>query len=234
MPYERCLFLSSECRFTVFKFLCMKSHKISNKGTEKLFQNTVLERLTRTNFLLPVIMYFVAAILILYFASKHNLHFYWRVLFWFPFGILIFTLTEYLIHRFLFHFEARDESESEFKYKIHGVHHAYPRDKDRLAMPPVISILLAILFYFLFKALLAEEVLLFFPGFLSGYSIYLMIHFAVHRYRPPRNFLKILWTHHALHHYKDENSSYAVSMPIWDYIFRTLPQKNKSVADHSQ
>lgn len=209
----------------------MRSHKISNKGTDKLFRNAILESLTRTNFLFPVILYLVAALSILYYAYGHNIHFFWNVLVWFPLGILIFSLTEYLIHRFLFHFEAKNETETALKYKIHGVHHAYPRDKDRLAMPPVISILLALLFYFLFKGLLSEEVLLFFPGFLSGYSIYLIIHYAVHRYRPPRNFLKILWTHHALHHYKDEHSAFGVSMPLWDYIFRTLPQHRKSVTD---
>jgi sterol desaturase/sphingolipid hydroxylase (fatty acid hydroxylase superfamily) len=138
-------------------------------------------------------------------------------------------LVEYLLHRFVFHFDPKNEKQADIKFKIHGVHHAYPRDKDRLAMPPVISIVLALFFYGLFRLILGSDVIMFFPGFLAGYSTYLIIHYAVHRFRPPLNFLKILWTHHALHHYKDENTAFAVSMPVWDYIFRTLPEKPSSV-----
>lgn len=59
-------------------------------------------------------------------------------------------------------------------------------------MPPLISIGLAVLFYLLFRLLAGDYVWLFFPGFLAGYSTYLVIHYAVHRYKPPRNFLKYL------------------------------------------
>jgi sterol desaturase/sphingolipid hydroxylase (fatty acid hydroxylase superfamily) len=203
----------------------MRSYKISNKGTTSLFNNRFLEALTRTNFLFPVIMYMVLSVALSAFALLSGNRFI-DLLFYFPVGLLIFSLVEYLIHRFLFHFEAKSEKMEELKYKIHGVHHAFPRDKDRLAMPPVISVCLALLFYGIFRLLLAEKVFLFFPGFLAGYSIYLIIHYSVHRFRPPKNFLRILWSHHALHHYKSEDTAFAVSMPLWDYIFRTLPEKS--------
>ncbi|MEP7263822.1 MAG: sterol desaturase family protein [Bacteroidota bacterium] len=206
----------------------MKSYKISNKGTTELFQNKLLESLTRTNILVPVLFYFLSGAAILIYADTIVKDDIWKAVYLVPLGILSFTLVEYMIHRFLFHFEPKNERQKELKFKIHGVHHAFPRDKDRLAMPPVISICIGILFYVVFKWVLKEEVWLFFPGFLTGYSIYLIIHYSIHRFRPPANFLKILWTHHSLHHYKDENSAFGVSLPLWDYIFRTLPE-NKNV-----
>ena len=208
----------------------MKNYKISNKGTTSIFNNRYLEMLTRTNFLFPVILYLSLALAIIIYVIYINYPGKERMLYMIPAGLLVFSLVEYLLHRFVFHFDAKTERQEEIKFKIHGVHHAYPRDKDRLAMPPVISIVLALLFYGLFRMLLKDDVILFFPGFLAGYSIYLIIHYSVHRFRPPRNFLKILWTHHALHHYKSEDTAFAVSMPMWDYIFRTLPEKPNTQA----
>lgn len=76
-----------------------------------------------------------------------------------------FSLVEYFIHRYIFHFNAVNEKEEQLKYHIHGVHHEYPRDKDRLVMPPLISFGIAILFYFFFKFIAGDYVWLFFRFF---------------------------------------------------------------------
>ncbi|MBH0196947.1 MAG: hypothetical protein HP494_15485 [Nitrospira sp.] len=104
-----------------------------------------------------------------------------------------------------------------------GVHHEFPKDKDRLAMPVPLSLVLASFFFFVFLPVTGKNIWLFFPGFLSGYSSYLFIHYAVHRFRQPRNFLSILWKHHALHHYKSEDTAFGVTFPLWDHIFKTMP-----------
>lgn len=206
----------------------MRSYKIKNKGTAALFSNPVLEALTRTHFAFPVVLYSVgAAALLFYSATYTNLHML-RALYYFPAGMLVFSLVEYSIHRWLFHFHAESEKQRLLKYKIHGIHHEFPKDKDRLVMPPVLSISLALIFYGLFSVLIGDAVLLFFPGFLFGYSVYLLIHYAVHRFRPPSNFLRFFWTHHALHHYKSEDAAFAVSNPIWDFLLGTMPRKNDS------
>lgn len=204
----------------------MRTYEVKNKGTTSLFRNRFLEALTRTHFAIPVTMYFVFATVILIYAASQSAIEFWKVVYMFPLGMLTFSLVEYAIHRWVFHFHAVTEKQLNLKYKIHGVHHEFPRDKDRLVMPPVLSILIALLFYGLFSLLTGKYVLLFFPGFLSGYSIYLLIHYAVHRYRPPAHFLKFLWTHHALHHYKSEDAAFGVSNPFWDYLFGTMPSKN--------
>ena len=201
----------------------MPDYKISNKGTKQLFGNKLLEALTRTHFAVPVTMYYViSAGLIIYAAFFTPLEM-WRLVYWFPVGLITFTLVEYLIHRFLFHFEAKTEKQKQVKYNIHGVHHEFPKDKDRLAMPVPLSLVLASFFFFVFLPVTGKNIWLFFPGFLSGYSSYLFIHYAVHRFRQPRNFLSILWKHHALHHYKSEDTAFGVTFPLWDHIFKTMP-----------
>lgn len=201
----------------------MRSYKIDNNGTTSLFKNRFLESLTRTHFAFPVTLYYAMAISILIYAFYQQKLELISFLYLFPLGFLTFTLVEYSIHRWVFHFTPHSEKQELIKYKIHGVHHQFPKDKDRLVMPPVISILMALLFYGLFSGWMGSKVLFFFPGFLTGYSTYLIIHYIVHRFHPPKNIFKVLWTHHALHHYKSEDVAFAVSFPFWDYLFRTLP-----------
>jgi sterol desaturase/sphingolipid hydroxylase (fatty acid hydroxylase superfamily) len=211
----------------------MKEFKIDNKGTTRLFSNKILESLTRTNFLVPVIAYYAIAILfsaLAYFDDEIN---FLSALWLFPSGWLTFTLVEYLIHRFLFHFNAKTEKELDVQYNIHGVHHEFPRDKDRLAMPPVISILVSGGFYLFFRMLMGDDSMLFFSGFVAGYSSYLLIHYAVHVKKPPQNFLKYFWRHHSLHHYASVHSAFSVSLPLWDYVFGTLPDERERMK-HSQ
>jgi sterol desaturase/sphingolipid hydroxylase (fatty acid hydroxylase superfamily) len=202
----------------------MKDFKIDNKGSGRIFSNKLLERLTRTNFLVPVLMYYTVSCIAVTVVLLNRLIYPWHILWLFPLGMLFFTLIEYLIHRFIFHFDARSEKELQLQYNIHGVHHEFPRDKDRLVMPPILSVFVAIAFYFLFTFLLGDSGLVLFAGFTAGYSTYLLIHYFIHSRKPPRNFLKILWTHHSLHHYHSVDTAFSVSFPFWDYLFGTMPE----------
>jgi sterol desaturase/sphingolipid hydroxylase (fatty acid hydroxylase superfamily) len=205
----------------------MNGFKINNKGSGKVFSNPVLDRLTRTHFAIPVVLYYTVGALTLgygvYSPEIRLVKYFWL----FPAGMFLFSFVEYLIHRFVFHFKAETETAREVQYKIHGIHHQYPRDKDRLVMPPLMSMLLASIFLFLFLFSFGENGWLLFGGFMSGYSTYLMIHYAVHAWRPPSNFLKYLWKHHSLHHYAGDDGAFAVSFPLWDRIFGTMPKSVK-------
>ena len=203
----------------------MKEFKISNKGTTQLFRNPVLERLTRTPFALPVIFYLLVSVAAtIYYSDTFEPSLLTDILMFLA-GMFFFTLIEYIIHRFVFHFHATSEKQIEFQYSIHGVHHEFPRDKDRLVMPPVVSVVIAAAFYFLFRLIFSEQGLMFFAGFCTGYSIYLLIHYAVHKFRPPRNFFRFWWRHHSLHHYYSNEASFSVSNPLWDLLFGTMPKK---------
>lgn len=140
-------------------------------------------------------------------------------------GWLAFTLVEYLVHRYVFHMETDTKTKENIQYKFHGVHHDFPKDKERLAMPPVVSLTISTGLFFLFRFLMGDAVFGFLPGFLVGYAMYLFVHYIVHAYQPPKNFFKALWVNHGIHHYKNHERAFGVSSPLWDYIFQTMPKK---------
>ena len=199
--------------------------KPHTQGTKSLFKNKFLEWLTRTHIAVPLILFFViSASLMSYGFNESYITVAGSVLL-FLLGVLIFTLVEYMIHRHIFHLAPKTAKREKFAYTIHGIHHGYPKDKDRLAMPVPLSITLSALFYLLFKLIMGDLVYAFLPGFLMGYATYLWVHYIVHAFQPPKNFWKVLWVHHGIHHYKDPKNAFGVSSPLWDRIFGTMPKK---------
>ncbi|WP_370391747.1 sterol desaturase family protein [uncultured Winogradskyella sp.] len=143
------------------------------------------------------------------------------------FGLLVFTLVEYLFHRFVYHSGKDYLEEGNWQYKVHGVHHEHPTDKDLLAMPIPLAIMLSTIFFGIFWLIMGINTFFFWPGFFIGYAGYLYVHYIVHTRKPPNNAFNILWSHHHLHHYVYDNKAYGVSSPLWDIIFGTMPPKNE-------
>jgi sterol desaturase/sphingolipid hydroxylase (fatty acid hydroxylase superfamily) len=85
---------------------------------------------------------------------------------------------------------------------------------------------LATILLLLFRLVLGDFVFSFLPGFLVGYAYYLAVHYMVHVYQPPKNFFKILWVNHAVHHYKHGEYIFGVSSPLWDYVYGTMKEKH--------
>ena len=199
--------------------------KPKHAGTKKIFENPLLEKLTRTHIAMPISIFIVISIGLLLYAFKYTTLEPWAIPMLFLAGFLFFTFLEYIAHRFLFHMKPDNDFKSSIQYHMHGVHHEYPKDKDRLAMPPPMSIVLALVFFGIFYLLMNTKVFGFLPGMLTGYAAYLFVHYIVHAFPPPKNIFKQLWINHAIHHYKDSNVVFGVSSPLWDYIFGTLPAK---------
>lgn len=203
----------------------MKQDKVKNAGEKQVFQSRFWNALTRTHISVPLAMFYSFSAWMLYTGviSKGGEALYLIGLFFA--GLLFFSLFEYMIHRFAFHMDDDDGIKTWIKYHFHGVHHEFPKDMGRLAMPPLVSATLATILFFVFTYTIGVYAYGFLPGFLTGYATYLWIHFAVHIYRPPNNFLKSLWVLHGIHHYKDDNVAYGVSSHFWDIIFGTMPKK---------
>jgi len=191
--------------------------------TKVLFKSPILEKLSRTHISFPIGFFIIYSTgLLLYSISYTNLG-VGVTIGSFLLGVLAFTLIEYLSHRYIFHINTSSEKRKKFQYTIHGVHHEYPKDKTRLALPPLLSISISTSLLFILRMVIGDYTFVFLPGFLMGYSAYLFVHYIVHAYQPPKNFFKTLWIYHGIHHYKSPNKAFGVSSPLWDYIFRTLP-----------
>ena len=196
--------------------------KPQNKGTKALFQNPILEKLSRTHISVPLIIFFIYSSVLMYWSVTHTSISIATTVLIFFLGVIFFTWVEYNVHRYVFHMTAETESRAKAQYTMHGVHHEFPKDKTRLAMPPLLSITLATTLFFLFRLILGDFAYSFLPGMLVGYSAYLSVHYMVHAFQPPKNFFKILWVNHGVHHYKNGDGVYGVSSPLWDYIYGTM------------
>ena len=207
----------------------MAKNFISNKDeTVQMFENRFLERFTRIHYSVPLFI-FVPVIIycfyrIFWIENTGILNSIGFILI----GLFIWTLTEYVLHRFLFHWMPPGKLGERMHFVFHGVHHDYPSDSKRLVMVPTISIPLAALFFFLFKFLLGNILVFpFFAGFLMGYLFYDMTHYAIHHFNFKGKFWLDLKQYHMLHHYKDMNNGYGVSSKFWDLIFRTTFSKKE-------
>lgn len=194
-------------------------------GTEKLFDNPILERLTRSHIAVPITLFVLyAGGLIIINLVNSSVQISLSILL-FLCGWLTFSWVEYLVHRYLFHISTVTMAREKFQYAVHGVHHHHPKDKDRLAMPPVLSIAIATLLLFILKLFIGDFVYAFLPGFLVGYAFYLLIHYLVHIHRAPKNIFRYLWINHGTHHYKNGQIIFGVSSPLWDYVYGTMKKK---------
>lgn len=199
--------------------------KPQNKGTKQLFKNPILEKLSRTHISVPLTIFFVYSAALLYWSVTHTTLSIATTVTMFFIGVISFTWVEYNVHRYVFHMTPNTEKKAKAQYTMHGVHHEFPKDKTRLAMPPALSITIATFLLFVFRLILGDFVFSFLPGFLVGYAGYLSVHYMVHSFQPPKNFFKALWVNHGLHHYKNGEMVYGVSSPLWDYIYGTMTKQ---------
>jgi len=201
----------------------MKFDKIHNKGKAQLFQNEYLEYLTKTHPLVIWTLYLPLIIYLPYYTSV-NLGFdLWKILLLFITGMFFWTFFEYIMHRFIFHWAGDNVIAKRVIYVLHGNHHEYPRDRERLFMPPLPSLIISSIIFLLFYLVINKNAFVFFPGFILGYLLYGSIHYAIHSWKPPFKWLKPLWQNHHLHHYKDDHKGYGVSTTFWDRVFGTYP-----------
>ncbi|GJM30759.1 MAG: hypothetical protein DHS20C17_33940 [Cyclobacteriaceae bacterium] len=205
-----------------------KTIKPQNKGTKVFFNNPILERLTRTNTAVPVGIFISFSAFLMVWGFMYSQYNALTQIGAFTIGLLLFTLIEYLVHRYVFHMITNTKLREKIQYAFHGVHHEFPKDTSRLAMPPVVSVVIVTILFFSLRMAMGDHIFGFLPGFVTGYSLYLIVHYVVHAYQPPKNFLRILWVNHGIHHYKDHERAFGVSSPLWDYIFMTTPKKSKS------
>lgn len=209
----------------------MQFEKIHNKGQARLFRSQYLEYLTKTHPLVIWGIYLPVIVYMLYFSMERMGESFSTTALLFIAGMLSWTLFEYIMHRFIFHLVPEGERGKKISYVLHGNHHHYPRDRQRLFMPPVPSIILATVIFALLYLALRDNVFMFFPGFMLGYLMYGTMHYAIHAWNPPFKWMKPLWRNHHLHHYKNEHQGFGVSTTLWDRLFGTMFDLKKEKED---
>jgi dihydroceramide fatty acyl 2-hydroxylase len=194
------------------------------KASPQMFDSRLLDRLSRVHPAVPLVI-FIPAIAVL-FALGQEGNPPLEVIGLMLAGYLFWTLTEYWMHRLVFHFEPEDGIGARLHWIIHGVHHDHPNDPLRLVMPPSVSVPLSLAFLGLFVVVLGTPAAyLVGTGFFAGYLAYDMTHYHVHHHSPRTRLGKTLRELHMRHHFQDDTRGFGVSAPFWDYVFGTPQQR---------
>jgi sterol desaturase/sphingolipid hydroxylase (fatty acid hydroxylase superfamily) len=201
----------------------MPKNYVSNDSSSiRMFRNGFMESLSKVHYSVPLFIYIPVIAVFVYrsfIVAQNRAGWFFLYL---AAGLFIWTITEYILHRYIFHFVPKSKWGLRLHFIFHGVHHDYPRDAKRLVMPPSASIPLALLFYILFRVLLPAHMMdAFFAGFLVGYLVYDMTHYAIHHANFKNPLLKRIKQHHMLHHYADSSKGYGVSSSLWDIFFQS-------------
>lgn len=193
------------------------------KKSVRLFKSDFMESLTHVHPIIPLLFWSpVIGFLLWRSFSVHELSAIQVAAMILP-GLLVWTLTEYLLHRFVFHFHAKSAAGKWVVYLFHGVHHDVPTDKSRLVMPPAGAVIVMAMLWVLFSLLIpAPWVEPFCAFFIVGYLIYDYTHYATHHFSMRHPWLHALKIRHLKHHYSENKEKFGVSSPLWDWVFGTL------------
>lgn len=191
-------------------------------GSLRLFRSEVLEVMTHVPWWLVLVIWLpVIAALLTLAAAWQGLRaatVAWLALA----GLGGWTLLEYLLHRFLFHWKPQGRMGRTFHFLIHGIHHLDPWDPSRLVFPPLAGFLVATpIFALLWLVLPLGVALATMGGLLAGYVVYDMTHYHLHHRKCRTRWGKYLKAYHLAHHHKHPEAMYGVSSPLWDVVFRT-------------
>lgn len=197
----------------------------------RLFESPFLESLTITPWYIvpivwiPIIAYFIYVGINRYVELTKDISPTVPSLVSIASGVLIWTLLEYSLHRWIFHMKISGKSRALIyvHFAIHGLHHKVPFDPRRLVFPPLPAAVIAYALYKLISLLLPDSTqLLVLAGGLLGYLIYDMIHFYLHYGAPKENsYLYSLKRYHNQHHFEHHDNGFGISSMMWDKVFGT-------------
>jgi sterol desaturase/sphingolipid hydroxylase (fatty acid hydroxylase superfamily) len=171
-------------------------------------------------------LYPALGIVLLYSTSGYESRTLYPDLLWlFPLGALIWTLLEYGLHRFVFHFRsaALNRRLRDILNESHLEHHAAPRDASKLLVSTsygmVVSAVLFAVFYAVSQSLTAATVVM--SGIWTGFLYYEAVHYLVHSSPSKSALIARQRRLHFYHHFKNTRRCFGVTSPLWDYVFGT-------------
>jgi dihydroceramide fatty acyl 2-hydroxylase len=200
---------------------------IKPKGSLRIFHNSVLEALSHIPWWLVLVVW-VPVTIALFLAAVvgQNLPL-GRAMWLAAVGFLAWTLLEYVLHRWIFHYKVSTPFGRKLHFLAHGIHHLDPWDRTRLVFPPLaaagiaVVVFLAIYLAVSWTSAPLPTAMAVMSGLLVGYLVYDMTHYYTHHAKPKSRWGKYLKRYHLEHHHKHPERLFGVSSPLWDVVFGT-------------
>jgi sterol desaturase/sphingolipid hydroxylase (fatty acid hydroxylase superfamily) len=147
----------------------------------------------------------------------------WSLAWTIPAGLVLWTLVEYALHRFLFHLRVRWQPLQTLLAAMHLRHHREPqkleylfvRTEYALGVSGVMGagIAMATGDRFSTAGLIC--------GLWLGFLAYEAVHYRIHRDGSGNRWLAHRRQAHFRHHFAKVERDFGVTTPIWDAVFRT-------------
>jgi sterol desaturase/sphingolipid hydroxylase (fatty acid hydroxylase superfamily) len=139
-------------------------------------------------------------------------------------GAFSWSLIEYVLHRFIFHYDAQSRLGRKLLYQVHLSHHDNPAATNRIFASLLLSAPIATLYWLVAWALTSSwaAASYIFIGMSAGYFFYEWLHFQCHHGNSRLRVLRYLRKYHLLHHYKTPELRFGVTSPLFDLIFGTF------------
>ncbi|XP_023156880.1 dihydroceramide fatty acyl 2-hydroxylase FAH1 isoform X2 [Zea mays] len=193
------------------------------KEGPRFFENDILEFLTRTKWWAVPLIWLPIVCWCLSTSIKMG-NTITDVAMMIGFGIFLWTLIEYVLHRFLFHIKTKSYWGNTAHYLLHGCHHKHPMDGLRLVFPPAAAAILCFPFWNMIKLFSTPSTTPgLFGGGLLGYVIYDCTHYYLHHGQPSSDPAKYLKKYHLNHHFRIQTKGFGITSTLWDHVFGTLP-----------
>jgi Fatty acid hydroxylase superfamily len=159
----------------------------------------------------------------------------WR---WWDLGVVAIILslqpfTEWLIHVNLLHWKpktVRGRTIDPLGARRHRGHHADPKVLSLVLVPRQIMVTTCVLSVPVYWLIMPTWQLAMTGIFISNamYLTYEWTHFLIHSsYRPKGWYYRYIYRAHRLHHYRNENYWFGVTVHLGDHLLRTFPAKDE-------
>jgi len=147
-------------------------------------------------------------------------------------GFFSWSLIEYGLHRFVFHYHAKTRLGRKLLYQIHLSHHDDPTATNRIFASLFLSVPLAAAYWLLVWTITASwaATSYLFIGMSAGYFFYEWLHFQCHHGQSRLRILRYLRKYHLLHHYKTPELRFGVTSPLFDLMFGTFRRDERTPA----
>ncbi|MGB1217316.1 MAG: sterol desaturase family protein [Saprospiraceae bacterium] len=152
---------------------------------------------------------------------------WWQILLGFGSAFVFWTVFEYMMHRYLFHWEPKSAFWQKFIYTIHQGHHDYPNDNRLMLVGPVVSVPAFLMIWGIAFLIVGHYTHPFMAGMATCYMFYDWLHFASHNENYKNTWFQMMKSHHMRHHYEDNDKNFAFTTLIWDIIMQTLLRTTK-------